>query len=288
MSTRDWRQYNIHFPDRGTAQQVAAHDVAPALTEAQDAGLLHLWWFVRKRPWRLRYLPDDARATSIAELLDELAADGRIVDWSTGIYEPETLAFGGPAAMDVAHELFHLDSRYLLTRAASPHPSSLRQRESTVVLCSVLLRAAGLDFYEQGDVWAKVAELRPVNPATATAPARANSLVQAMHRLMTVDARALCDPAEDGPLTGYDEWIIAFEKAGQALADLARQGRLERGLRAVLAHHVIFHANRAGLPVTDQAALAALAVRDVFHPGQESASPSATTIDTSSSTSLGL
>jgi hypothetical protein len=33
------------------------------------------------------------------------------------------------------------------------------------------------------------------------------------------------------------------------------------GLRAVLAHHILFHANRASLPITDQATLAALASR---------------------------
>ncbi|MGH3922345.1 MAG: methyltransferase, FxLD system, partial [Pseudonocardiaceae bacterium] len=39
----------------------------------------------------------------------------------------------------------------------------------------------------------------------------------------------------------------------------ARRGMLERGLRAVLAHHVIFHWNRLGLPHADQHTLSTLA-----------------------------
>jgi protein-L-isoaspartate(D-aspartate) O-methyltransferase len=92
-----------------------------------------------------------------------------------------------------------------------------------------------------------------------------------MHRLMTADARALCDPAGNGPLTGYDQWITAFEAAGQALAGLSRRGLLTRGLRAVLAHHIIFHANRAGLPAADQSALAAVALETVFATGRDTA-----------------
>jgi protein-L-isoaspartate(D-aspartate) O-methyltransferase len=53
--------------------------------------------------------------------------------------------------------------------------------------------------------------------------------------------------------------VTAFERAGQTLAHLARRGTLTRGLRAVLAHHLIFHANRAGLSLTDQSAMSTLA-----------------------------
>jgi protein-L-isoaspartate(D-aspartate) O-methyltransferase len=259
MTAPTWCQYNIEFPDRGTAQHVAAHDLRPALNAAQDAGLLRSWWFMRKQPWKLRYLPEDpASGAAVAGLLDKLAAGHRITSWAPGIYEPETTAFGGEKGMGAAHDLFHHDSVHLLARAAQRSAPALGQRETTVLLCSVLLRAAGLDWYEQGDVWGKVAELRPAAPGTVT-PGRAAGLAPAIHRLMTVHARPLCVPGRDGPLAGYDGWVTAFEHAGQSLADLSRHGRLERGLRAVLAHHIIFHANRAGLSVTDQGILAALA-----------------------------
>ncbi|MFI2652514.1 methyltransferase, FxLD system [Micromonospora fulviviridis] len=284
MSTFDWRQYTVEFPNPTAAEHIATTVLARALAAAQDDGVLHGWWFVRKYPsWRWRYIADDPTSHLVEDLLETLAADERIVNWTRSIYEPETLAFGGSAGMHVAHDLFHQDSRQLLLEPGLIEPATLGRRELAVLRCSVLMRSAGLDWYEQGDVWAKVADLRP----TATLPADSDAtaaLVRAMNRLMTADIRSLIDPASDSPLVGYGAWLDAFETAGQALADLARHGRLRRGLRAVIAHHVIFHANRAGLPVRDQSTLAALAVRNVFHPRRSTVStaeptPPATSVD---------
>jgi protein-L-isoaspartate(D-aspartate) O-methyltransferase len=260
-ATAGWRQHNIDFGDRRTAELISARELYPALTVAQDAGLLHGWWYLRKQPWKLRYRPDDPDTTAVADLLDSLSDDGRIRGWTWGVYEPETTAFGGEQAMDIAHRLFHADCRHLLARAAHAAPPALGQREITVLLCSALLRAADLDIYEQGDVWAKVADLRPA-PSLPTEPERTARLAQAMHSLMTTDIRSRHRQATADPLRDYDTWIASFEDTGHQLAHLARAGQLQRGLRAVLAHHVVFHANRAGLTITDQATLASLA-RDV-------------------------
>ncbi|MFE9187937.1 methyltransferase, FxLD system [Micromonospora haikouensis] len=268
MPTPQWRQYTVEFPSPAAAESIAATVLAPALAAAQDDGILHGWWYVRKYPsWRWRYIAHDPRSCLVEDLLERLAVDGRIVDWTRGIYEPETSAFGGAAGMQVAHDLFHQDSRQLLLGPGSDDPAALGRRELAVLLCSVLMRSAGLDWYEQGDVWTRVAGLRP---APALNPDTTAGLARAMNRLMTVDVRGLSGPAPDSPLAGHGPWLDAFEGAGQTLAELARHGRLNRGLRAVLAHHVIFHANRAGLSVRDQSALAALAVSNVFEPVRRS------------------
>jgi protein-L-isoaspartate(D-aspartate) O-methyltransferase len=254
-----WRQYNITFAEPPAAEEIAARELLPALTTAQNAGRLDCWWFIRKKPWKFRHLPgehpDDG---AVSAVLGALAAQGRIAGWSAGIYEPETLAFGGPEAMDIAHELFHHDSRCILA-SVGQHGSALGRREITVLLCSAMLRAAGLDWYEQGDVWAKVVALRP---AAAITPDRTAALAPAMHRLMIADPSGL--RGMGGPLAGQPGWISAFERAGCALGTQSRAGKLQRGLRAVLAHHIVFRANRAGLTITEQALLAALATSNVF------------------------
>jgi thiopeptide-type bacteriocin biosynthesis protein len=61
------------------------------------------------------------------------------------------------------------------------------------------------------------------------------------------------------------EWMRAFSDVGNRLACAADRGGLTRGLRAVLAHVVIFHWNRLGLPATSQGILAS-AARDVYLP----------------------
>ncbi|MFJ5121350.1 methyltransferase, FxLD system [Kitasatospora sp. NPDC088548] len=272
--TTDWIQHDLTFNDPCIVEQVAAHHLAPVLDHAQNSGVLEDWWYMRKKGLRLRYRAA-ASAPVVTALLDTLVETGLVTGWATVVYEPETEAFGGPEAMEITHRLFHTDSRHLMARAAKPDPPALRSTETFVVLVSAMLRAAGLDWYEQGDVWAKFAAERPAPPGLA--PERTAALNAAMRRLMTLDTRRLARPGE--PLAGHIGWVDAFETAGQDLVHLAREGRLTRGLRAVLAHLLLFHANRAGLPIDHQSATAARALDTIFHPG-EGPAPSQSTIRT--------
>jgi protein-L-isoaspartate(D-aspartate) O-methyltransferase len=261
MDVGDWHQATVEFASRAAAEQVAAGPLRAALLHADDAGLIDGWFFVRKNPcWRLRYRPatEDAHY-QIGKILDELAADGQIVGWTAGIYESEAVAFGGPAAMHVAHDLFSQDSRHVLDYLSQPAAlADVGRRELAILLCGVLFRAAGQDWYEQGDIWARVAEHRPQAPARRRAAQR-SGLTSAMTRLMTVDAGPGGRLVAGGALSALSDWSAAFERAGQRLAALAQAGSLERGLRAVLAHHVIFFWNRLGLTYPEQAALSTLA-----------------------------
>lgn len=276
MLPDSWHHYLVEFADPTTAEHTAATLLVPALDQAQQDGELDTWWHLRKTPaWRLRYQSVNPETKAVDTLLSDLQADGHLARWTRGIYEPETLAFGGPAAMDIAHSLFHHDSRHCLARATKP--AALGQRETTVLLFSSMLRAAGLDWFEQGDVWDKVAALRPTaQPHTNNSP-HTERLSQAVRRLMTTNTHKVADVAPD---VVPETWWTAFDTAGRQLAELARAGHLERGLRAVLAHHFIFHANRAGLSGTDQATLAALAVDTVFHSTPTRQAPAGTTSNT--------
>ncbi|MFJ9610419.1 methyltransferase, FxLD system [Kitasatospora sp. NPDC101176] len=272
--TTGWIQHDLAFTDAATVELTTAHHLAPVLAFAQDNGELESWWYMRKNGLRLRYRAATPVAV-VTSLLDTLTEERLIEGWTTVIYEPETEAFGGAEAMEIAHRLFHADSRHLLARAAEPNPPALGRTESVIVLVSAMLRAAGLDWYEQGDVWAQFATLRD-SPAPMT-PERATVLAIAMRHLMRLDTWALT--RDTAPLSHHGDWVHAFEQTGQDLARLARDGHLTRGLRAVLAHHLLFHANRAGLPVDHQAAMAARALDAVFH-SDEGPVPSMPTIRT--------
>ncbi|MFF4260247.1 methyltransferase, FxLD system [Streptomyces sp. NPDC001663] len=266
-----WQQHNITFVDREMAWRTIAERLGPALIEAEADGQLTGWWFMNKLPWPLRYLADKP-SPAVESLLSDLIDDGVATLCLPCVYEPEIDAFGGPEAMEAAHELFHSDSRHLLTY--QPNQMHLGRRETAVLLASALMRGAGLDWFEQGDVWAKVAALRPV--ANPPHPERAAELISPMQKLMTADARSLC--RRNGPLHRYDEWVTAFERAGATLADLAGRGALTRGLRAVIAHHVIFHANRAGLLRGDQSALSHIAREVVMGTSDHTESPTEATV----------
>ncbi|WP_435601413.1 methyltransferase, FxLD system [Streptomyces sp. C10-9-1] len=267
-----WQQHNITFVDREIARSTIAERLGPALIEAVANGQLTGWWFMNKQPWPLRYLADQP-SPAIESHLRDLIGDGVAVSCLPSVYEPEVDAFGGPEATDTAHELFHSDSRHLLTY--QPSPMHLGRRETAVLLASVMMRGAGLDWFEQGDVWAKVAALRPATKPPR--PERAAELVPAMRKLMTADAHSLCRLG--GPLHAHEEWVTVFEQAGATLADLAGRGALTRGLRAVIAHHVIFHANRAGLLRDDQSTLSHIAREVVMGTSDHTASPTEATAD---------
>jgi thiopeptide-type bacteriocin biosynthesis protein len=59
-----------------------------------------------------------------------------------------------------------------------------------------------------------------------------------------------------GPIAHAAPWLAAFRTAGRQLGDDATNGHLDRGLRAILTHVVIFHWNRFGLSAASQSILA--------------------------------
>lgn len=260
-----WRQLNVAFPHWATAERTALTHVAPRMAAAETEGLIAAWFFVRKAPcWRIRYQSADDPAKTETQLVREIGRlkhQGHIDAVTPVIYEPEVHAFGGPQAMATAHRLFHLDSHHLLHHLTQ-HPGDRHRRELSILLYTAMLRAAGLDWYEQGDVWAHVGDHRdPPEPPSAD---RLRNLQAGLRRIMSADITGLT--RESATLTVAAEWPQAFTVAGRELADLATAGQLHRGLRAVLAHHIIFAWNRFGLPHTAQAILATTAKAVVFGP----------------------
>ncbi len=237
---RQWQYAFITFPgDTGVTSEAAT-----ALAAALAGRRYH---FTRKEAGLRLRTREDAGG-----LLRGLAADGLIAGWHERIYEPETWAFGGPKGMAIAHDVFCADSPAGLAETGTPG-----SKERAVLLIAAMTRAAALDPFETGDVWAKLAALRP--QVDAPPPDRRADAVAAMRRLLTADAAQRHD-AEPG----WADRVTAFEDAGRQLAFLAAGGQLTRGLRGVLAHHLIFALNRAGVPARAQAAAAWLAVQAAF------------------------
>jgi protein-L-isoaspartate(D-aspartate) O-methyltransferase len=159
--------------------------------------------------------------------------------------------------MDIAHALFHTDSHHVLTHLADTPNGNDHRREIGTRLATRMMTAAGQDLYEQGDVWAAVAEHRTRN-ATPVLPSPGT--LAAVQTLISAQ-----EDTADSPLTRAPAWPSAHEQAGRALAALAHSGRLARGLRAVLTDHLLFTFNRLGIPAADQATLATAASKAVFH-----------------------
>lgn len=246
-------QLNLWFPDWCEAERTAYSRLGPALVGAQQGGMVSQWWFVRKGAcWRIRLqIPSDQvvqARTRIEAVLDSWVREGALLRWAWAVYEPEVHPFGGPEGMNLAHQLFQADSHHLLMHL---HDHDGRHRALLAVLrACALLRGAGQDWYEHGDVFARVAAHRPVDRP----PARTD--VDQLSRLLRA---ALPHPFMDR------RWSGAFHTAGAHLEELAHGGRLTRGLRAVLAHHLLFAWNRAGVGAIEQGLMARAAASAVFH-----------------------
>jgi thiopeptide-type bacteriocin biosynthesis protein len=258
-----WQHVNLRFRDWNQAEQLAAAYLAPQLEHLHDAGTIGAWWFLRKYPyWRLRINPGpDHRETknALTRVLYDLEYSGILTGWHPGIYEPERHAFGGDRGLAIAHRFQHTDSIGVLGHVTRTHPV-LGRRELSMLLCTRLFSAAGLDLFEAGDTWDRIAALRP-DPGS---PEKIDTLARDLAALLTGAHHSVSVFAADRVLADAAPWARGFEQTGRQLLLAHDEGALERGPRQILAHLVIFHWNRLGLPVEAQAVLARAACQAVL------------------------
>ncbi|MBP2323800.1 thiopeptide-type bacteriocin biosynthesis protein [Kibdelosporangium banguiense] len=249
---RTWYQVRVRFPDWSAAEAVGATMLGPSLDRLRADGAVAGWWFLRKHPcWRLRLLGADTEAVS--RVLDELSDTGVIERWWPTVYEPETAAFGGLTGMDTVHDLFCADSAGVLDYLCQEAPG-LGRRELSILLLSGLMRAAGLDTFECGDVFDRVGRLRPAPTDADTA--RISKLADNVRVLLSIPDLADSELfTSGGPVAHAAPWLAALRASGERLGHDAADGHLDRGLRAILTHVVIFHWNRFGLAATSQGIL---------------------------------
>ena len=259
-----WHQMNIQFSD----YTAAAHTFRTCLLPALHNGAVGAWWFVRKNPyWRLRVHPSQGTHTEntithMTQALETAVTRGAVKEWRSSLYEPETIAFGGPEGMALAHDLFHTDSENIFEY--DQHYEGRRNgtpdaKATSLLLIALFLRAAGLEWGEQGDVWGQIEARRPL-PADVPRD-KVSGMVGAMRQLLTSDT----GPAlTNNSLSPLRNWVNGMESGGRSLKDAAAEGRLTLGLRAILARHALFHWNRMGFTVRQQAIWARAAREAVF------------------------
>ena len=255
-ATTDWWQVYLHFSDWTKADETFTTYVLPQLQEAKAAGLIGGWWYTRKHPcWRLRLRvqPVSGAKLSVGDRFDRLVSDGHLQRWWPGIYEPETPAFGGESSMTAAHSLFITDS-YEIQHLRLHGGLIVGPRELSVLLCTIMMRAARLEWYEQGDVWNRVITAEHRSAVNDVPAELLNARAQEIRPLLLADSDTLLRCG--GPLEPIAAWAAAFRSTGRTLANGVQDGTLDRGLRQVLSYHVIFHWNRLGLSLRAQSILA--------------------------------
>jgi thiopeptide-type bacteriocin biosynthesis protein len=259
--TAEWIQADLNFKADIFPEDLLASVIAPRLDQLQEAGSASNWWFMRKPPGcRIRL--HEADSSRVQQVLEGLTDEGAIAGWKPAIYEPETTAFGGPAGMDAAHTLFCDDTRGFLGYLTGD-AQHIERRDVSLLLISTMLTAAGLDWFERGDVFARIAALRP---GAAPDDVAQRELTRQLGLLLADTASGTADAfTANGPAGFAASWRDGFDAAGRRFAEASNQGKLHRGLRTILAQLVIFHWNRLGFKAAAQR-LVAHAMTDMHLP----------------------
>ncbi len=258
-SADNWWQINLAFTDSAAGDGDFATYLLPLLHATAPAD----WWFMRKHPgYRVRLLAGPSAKSRTKAALDQLVTDGRVREWRTVVYEPETVAFGGETSMRIAHALFAADSRQIQLLSGQGSRPSIGLRELSVLLCTALMRSAGLEWYETGDVWNRVITVEHRTARPDLDPTVLTDRAQQIRTLLLADTEALF--GRGGPLGRFEDWVAAFKSAGRRLRQAADHGTLGRGLRSILSLHVIFHWNRLGFSLATQSHLASAARSVIF------------------------
>jgi protein-L-isoaspartate(D-aspartate) O-methyltransferase len=258
--TGSWRQLLL-TTDQPAHVETLLIELAPLLHAVGQHGP-RCWWIRKGDTLRLRlWHPDPDDVDQITATVRQHGAQIH-----PGIYEPETHGFGGEAGIRVAHRVACQDAHHLAGHLAR-HRQHHHRHEMFLLLATRLMRAAGLDLEEQGDVWARVAAHRPkLDTASATTRRAVRHLI-------------FSGPdSASSPLYQVPSWSGAVETAGRDLARLAATGRLTRGVRAVIANLLLFMANRHGIHSRPLAIVSTAAQHVIFQEDHHMA-PSTETLD---------
>lgn len=259
---QEWLYWRLTTAIDSTRDSLLHERLLPLLAGLVQENTIDNWWFLRKAQGgphlRLRLHPaSGSDITDLAKALDSCFESwrqaGELLRSNRLVYEPEVSIFGGDAGMEIAHKVFYSDS--LGYCRSAPLLSARGFQFSSGVSAAVLagfFQGAGLDWFEQGDVWRVVGHLR-----AATLPASvAEADTKPVSRLRSIfsDTEAIVAEAA-ADLPGLSEWHLGLKELGRTLAAADARGGLEIGIRRIMAVHVIFHWNRMGFSFAQQALL---------------------------------
>jgi thiopeptide-type bacteriocin biosynthesis protein len=240
------------------AHQVLSQSIKPLIAELKEKGLVKGWWFLVKTDMlgcavRLRIQVGTAEQPDADEVINRWRA-ARQLKVSRLKYEPEFCLFGGKGGIDIAHEIFHLDSEFITGLAPRENPGDKLVSTGLSIICALhLLRSVRLDVFECWDVFAQILGKRPTSEADRARYAPVCDQMKAViGRHYRFDLSLVDEPLRR-TLEAYFDGLSA---TGAQLERLNYAGELHCGLREYTAAILIFCWNRAGLSFVAQRTLA--------------------------------
>jgi protein-L-isoaspartate(D-aspartate) O-methyltransferase len=261
----NWVYLRIELKRMAVARRILQKVLYPTLLKLSRRGVIQRFWYLLKHDpqchLRLRIFGPTEQLrqealTAVMQALRPGSPRSAVTVCRELVYEPETSLFGGEWALEQVHELFYYDSRFAMGwMGVEPEESAnLSAHQVSVIALQHLLRAAGLDGFEQWDVWQKVVKVRPGNQAELEEAWQAYQ--RDMRLLVGIDPHVV---AKAMAATGHAllaEYADGLTFVGGKLWQGLKEGRLQRGLRQVLATAIVFHWNRMLFTAGEQTMLA--------------------------------
>jgi thiopeptide-type bacteriocin biosynthesis protein len=251
-----WLQVNVSLNRRDGDAIPAALALFDCLREQlpkwRSKGIVTHFFFVRKPPdARLRFLCPEGGAPVACELehsLKQLQRQGFVQDFFRSCYEPEQARFGGAEAMRLVHDYFDADtSEWLLLQQIGA--AKRRSFSAATLVTSVFNHLFALvvaDPAEVWDIWCQCWE------STRGESVQADKGCLDLNFASIEALRPLASPEEIGILGAYEAANLAL---AAGLTQLWHDGKLQRGVRGVLASVAMFGFNRHGLDESVQSNL---------------------------------
>jgi thiopeptide-type bacteriocin biosynthesis protein len=240
-------------------REVIARVIRPLMLRRSSLGQIRAWWWIykddiREPHLRIRLLirPGGDREVELdftKELSSTASREVRMLQ-----YEPEMGFFGGALGMALAHQVFCIDSEFLAQWFLGDSKYSALDSSVSVVLCSELLRSAGLDLHEQWDVWRQLKALRTVRGHADAVPSeQRRAWADKMTRTNGEQLLELLDSERTALL---EKHLASLRLLGRGIGESAANGELEWGVRHFLTWLIVFHWNRFCFSLPVQAGIA--------------------------------
>lgn len=153
--------YSKLYCGKLTSDRVLTSVIAPLMAELQDAGLVRRWFFLRYADprWHLRVRCQSESLEAAVEVAARLRkrcltglSDDMLRGFELDTYQREVERYGGAHAIEIAEELFHIDSRLVtevIGLGGSPAESKERRWQWALLITDRWLDAFGLDIGER-------------------------------------------------------------------------------------------------------------------------------------------
>jgi thiopeptide-type bacteriocin biosynthesis protein len=263
--TEQWLYLRVSVPD-GAGVALIAHEMAPLFDQLRSDAAIHGWWWLNKHDpsgpaLRVRILIAPRMRAEIekivAQQLARLQRDFRVLR-----YEPELRLFGGSEGMAAAHDHFCADSAFLAAWAQCEEPLSRPIIPEGLSLAFIfhMLRASGLDLFEQWDVFDRVYDKREIGGGGENVFPFFQKLAAKVVGARPDRIFELYGGQKARLINRHRDFLEGF---GYRTGSTYFEGRLDCGLREFFVPIILFHWNRIGMNALRQSGLSCAASKEL-------------------------